>query len=98
MILLFLFFNILFHIELYRLGPSPISHTNIVQSHSLNTLDNRRLSLAALPVVPAASRGVKLPLLVNTRCFLVQFQSNSHAHGRTFAKRRRLAFIDCDYC
>ena len=38
-----------------------------VQSHSFNTLGNRRLSLAALPVVPAASRGVKLPLLADTR-------------------------------
>ena len=30
MILRFLYFNILFHIELYRLGPSPISRTDIV--------------------------------------------------------------------
>ena len=41
-----------------------------VQSHSYITLGNRRPSLAALPGLPAASRGVKLPLLVNTRSVL----------------------------
>ena len=40
---------------------------SILQSHSFIARGNRRLSLAALPGLPAASRGVKLPLLVNTR-------------------------------
>ena len=40
---------------------------NKVQSHPNSTRDNRRLSLAGLPGRPAASRGVKLPLLPNTR-------------------------------
>ena len=66
-----------------------IEYMKIIQSHSYITRGNRRLSLAALPGLPAASRGVKLPLLANTRCFLVQFQSNCHAHRRTFVKRRR---------
>ena len=39
----------------------------ILQSHSYIRRGNRRLSLAALPGLPAASRGVKLPLLTNTR-------------------------------
>ena len=38
-----------------------------VHSHSYIKRGNRRLSLAALPGLPAASRGVKLPLLANTR-------------------------------
>ena len=38
-----------------------------VQSHPNTTRGNRRLSLAALAGRPAASRGVKLPLLPNTR-------------------------------
>ena len=45
----------------------PYRSCDIVQSHSFNTLGNRRLSLAALPVVPAASCDVKLPLLADTR-------------------------------
>ena len=43
-----------------------LGHENI-QSHPNTTRGNRRLSLAALPGRPAASRGVKLPLLPNTR-------------------------------
>ena len=39
----------------------------IIQSHSYIMRSNRRLSLAALAGLPATSRGVKLPLLVNTR-------------------------------
>ena len=39
----------------------------LIQSHSYIRRGNRRLSLAALPGLPAASRGVKLPLLANTR-------------------------------
>ena len=38
-----------------------------IQSHSYITRGNRRLSLAALPGLPAASRDVKLPLLADTR-------------------------------
>ena len=38
-----------------------------VQSHLYIRRGNRRLSLAVLPGLPAASRGVKLPLLANTR-------------------------------
>ena len=38
-----------------------------LQSHSFIMHGNRRFSLAALPGLPAASRGVKLLLLVNTR-------------------------------
>ena len=38
-----------------------------VQSHSYIRRGNRRLSLSALPGLPAASRGVKLPLLANAR-------------------------------
>ena len=40
---------------------------NNVQSHLYIRRGNRGLSLAALPGLPAASRGVKLPLLANTR-------------------------------
>ena len=39
-----------------------------VQSHPNITRGNRQLSLAALAGRPAASRGVKLPLLPNIRC------------------------------
>ena len=41
-----------------------------VQSHSYIRRGNRRLSLTALPDLPAASRGVKLPLLADTRSVL----------------------------
>ena len=43
------------------------SFQSILQSHSYITRGNRRLSLAALPGLPAASGGVKLPLLADTR-------------------------------
>ena len=39
----------------------------IIQSHSYIRRGNRRLSLAALPGLPTASQGIKLPLLANTR-------------------------------
>ena len=38
-----------------------------IQSHPNTTRGNRQLSLAALPRWPAASQGIKLPLLPNTR-------------------------------
>ena len=38
-----------------------------MQSHSYIRRGNRRMSLAALPGLSAASRGVKLPLLANSR-------------------------------
>ena len=56
------------------LGSKEIDHViclqNInamIQSHLYIRRGNRRLSLAALPGLPAASRGIKLPLLANTR-------------------------------
>ena len=48
--------------ELYELYSDPF-----IQSHSYIRRGNRRLSLAALPGLPAASRGIRLPLLANTR-------------------------------
>ena len=38
----------------------------LLQSHLYIRCGNRRLSLAALPGLPATSRGVKLPLLADT--------------------------------
>ena len=42
-------------------------YQNEIQSHLYIRPGNRRLSLAALPGLPAASRGSKLPLLADTR-------------------------------
>ena len=41
-------------------------HWADIQSHLYIRRGNRRLSLVALPGLPAASRGVKLPLLADT--------------------------------
>ena len=46
---------------------SPCLMLEKVQSHLYTRRGNRRLSLAALPGLPTASRGAKLPLLANTR-------------------------------
>ena len=62
----------------------------IIQSHSNNTLGNRRLPLAALAGQPATWRDVTLLLLPNT-CTVFQFSflAIGHAHRRTFIQRRR---------
>ena len=70
-----------------------------VQSHSYIRRGNRRLSLAALPGLPAASRGVKLPLLANTRyVFQFSFRVIWSRASMYICKAETLAFTDNDYC
>ena len=55
--------------KLIQLYKNLYHHKNHMQSHPNNTRGKRRLSLAALPGRPAASRCVKLPLLANALFF-----------------------------
>ena len=61
-------FCFLHHIRWSQLGLWIVfARALVVQSHLYIRRGNRRLSLPALPGLPAASRGVKLPLLADTR-------------------------------
>ena len=53
--------------KLQSMRANPNAVPDIIHSHLYIRRGNRRLSLAALRGLPAASRGVKLPLLADTR-------------------------------
>ena len=70
----------------------------LLQSHSFNTLGNRRLPLAALAGRPAAWRDLTLPLLPTLTLFFSSVFDNWSRASKYIYTAETLVFTNCDYC